>query len=50
MMAVEGGETESTAAVQEQSSSIIVQTLSTHDLSSIQNEVRGQLNLSVSLS
>lgn len=41
------GETESMAAVQEQRSSTIVQTLSTHDLSSIQNEVRGQLNLSL---
>lgn len=44
------GETESMAAVQGQSSSTIAQTLSTHDLSSIQNEVRGQLNLSLSLS
>lgn len=44
------GETESMAAVQGQSSSTIAQTLSMHDLSSIQNEVRGQLNLSLSRS
>lgn len=44
------GETESNTAVQGQSSSAIAQTFSTHDLSSIQNEVRGQLNLSLLLS
>lgn len=44
------GETLSITAVQGQSSCTIAQTFSTHDLSSIQNEVRGQLNLSLLLS
>lgn len=43
------GEIESITAVQGQSSSTVALTFSTHDLSSIQNEIRGQLNLSLSV-